>query len=194
MQVRSGRELADLHFHAAAVVGVAAGPVVGEEQQFVAALRRVSPAVRSLRDATRELLDAVRDDVDPVAFRRAVHVVAENRRPEALRHALLARDFASAGALMNDSHASLRDLYEVSSPHLDDACDLARAHPACHGARMTGAGFGGCAVALVERAGCDAFIAAVQPRYESRTYKRSAFFAVAADDGARLEPPRRQER
>ena len=88
---------------------------------------------------------------------------------------------------MNESHASLRDLYDVSSTHLDIVCELARAHPACYGARLTGAGFGGCAIALVDAARADDFIADVQPRYEGRTYKKSDFFAVTPSAGARLD-------
>ena len=71
--------------------------------------------------------------------------------------ALDAGDLAAAGRLMNASHASLRDFYDVSSPELDAIVALARAHPACFGARLTGAGFGGCAVALVASSGVEEF-------------------------------------
>jgi len=152
----------------------------------VAKVRETNPAVRALRDVTPEDLD--RATLDDVTRRRARHVVAENQRPAAMVRALSLGDGPAAGQLMNDSHASLRDLYEVSSTHLDLICDAAREHPACHGARMTGAGFGGCAIALVDAAAVDDFIASVQPRYEALTYAKSAFFVVNADDGARLEP------
>ena len=90
-------------------------------------------------------------------WKRAAHVVAENQRPVAMAAALGRDDLGAAGRLMNESHASLRDLYEVSSPELDLITDLAREHPACLGARLTGAGFGGCAVALVRSAGSAGF-------------------------------------
>ncbi len=87
---------------------------------------------------------------------------------------------------MNDSHASLRDLYEVSCVELDLVTDLAREHPACRGARMTGAGFGGCAVALVDRGQVEAFITDVHIAYRSRIDLPSAFFACRPSAGARL--------
>jgi galactokinase len=100
--------------------------------------------------------------------------------------ALADGDYVRAGRLLNESHASLRDLYDVSSPHLDIICETARQHPACFGARMTGAGFGGCAVALVRGGAAADFVRVTQPQYEARTYKKSAFYPVAADDGVAL--------
>lgn len=151
-------------------------------------VRSLAPEVRALRDVSAALLATARVLLDETAFRRARHVVEENARPAALAAALGARDFASAGAILDQSHASLRDLFEVSSLQLDIACEEARLHPACWGARMTGAGFGGCAIALVARDGVDDFIAKVRPRYEARTYQRSNFFTVRPDGGARPEP------
>lgn len=102
--------------------------------------------------------------------------------------ALKSADAAVAGRLLNDSHASLRDLYEVSSTHLDMICEIARAHPGCAGARMTGGGFGGCAIALVSASAVGDFIRFARPRYEAASYKQSNFFVVRAEDGARIEP------
>jgi galactokinase len=152
----------------------------------VAALRTIEPGVRALRDADEALLARARDRLDEVTYRRARHVVLENRRPLAMADALGRGDLDRAGALMDESHASLRDLYEVSSPELDLVSSLAREHPACHGARMTGAGFGGCAVALVELDGAPAFIAEVDAAYRSRVDLPSAFFAFRPSAGARL--------
>jgi galactokinase len=157
-------------------------------EQAVERIRTIAPGVRALRDVPPELLHEAEASLDPVVLRRARHVVEENRRPADMARALGARDFAAAGALMNESHASLRDLYEVSSVHLDLICEAARFHPACFGARMTGAGFGGCAIALVRSDGVDDFIRHVQPQYEARTYKGSDFFVADADEGARLDP------
>lgn len=157
-------------------------------ERAVERIRAIAPGVRALRDVTPELLRKAEASLDPVVLRRARHVVEENRRPADMARALGARDFAAAGALMNESHASLRDLYEVSSVHLDLICEVARFHAACFGARMTGAGFGGCAIALVRSAGVDDFIRHVQPQYEARTYKGSDFFVADADEGARLDP------
>jgi galactokinase len=150
--------------------------------------------VRALRDVTASLLKEAASLLEPVDLARARHVVHENQRPGALVQALSASDYRAAGDVMNQSHASLRDLYEVSSLHLDIICEAARATPACYGARMTGAGFGGCAIALVRAADTSEFISQVQPQYESRTYKRSDFFVVAPDEGARLESRARQNK
>jgi galactokinase len=123
----------------------------------VAALRAITPQVRALRDADLAMLDRVRDRLDPVVYRRARHVIQENARPGALAAALAAGDLLAAGRLMDESHASLRDLYEVSCDELDLVTERARAHSACFGARMTGAGFGGCAIALVRRSAAHDF-------------------------------------
>jgi galactokinase len=100
------------------------------------------------------LRDATLDDVESIAHddlrRRARHVVTENARVEAFAEALAAGDAASAGARMVESHASLRDDFEVSTHVLDDLVDHLVARPGVFGARLTGAGFGGCVVALVE--------------------------------------------
>ena len=156
-------------------------------EYVVKRVRSLAPDVRALRDVNRALLDTARVLLDATAFRRARHVVEENARPTALVAALGQGDYDAAGHVLDESHMSLRELYEVSSPHLDIICEEARAHPACYGARMTGAGFGGCAIALVARSGVQDFITAVQPRYEARSYKRSDFFVVRPDEGARVE-------
>lgn len=150
----------------------------------VAVIRQTAPGVLALRDVTPDVLRSAEPAMDATMLRRVRHVVEENQRPAAMAAAFLENELARAGQLMNESHASLRDLYDVSSPQLDIACDAARAHPACHGARMTGAGFGGCAVALVQADAVADFIRVTQPQYEARTYQKSEFYAVGADDGA----------
>jgi galactokinase len=157
-------------------------------EYVVGRVRSLKNDVRALRDVQPALLETARMLLDDTAYRRAKHVVEENARPAALAIALGAGDYARAGAILDASHASLRDLYEVSSVQLDLICEEARAHAACFGARMTGAGFGGCAIALVRREGAADFIARVQPRYEARSYQRSDFFLVRPDEGARLDP------
>ena len=156
-------------------------------ERVIARIRAEEASVRSLRDVSAALLESARDLVDARDFDRASHVVAEMWRPQALVAALRDRDLTRAGALMSESHASLRDLYSVSSQQLDLICDMARQHPACVGARLTGAGFGGCAIALVDADRTDDFISVVQPQYESHSYKKSAFFVARPDDGARIE-------
>lgn len=149
------------------------------------ALRVTRPQVQTLRDVTLPMLDAARG-LPEILRRRARHVVSENQRVGDFADALESGDALRAGALLDESHRSLRDDYEVTGPHLDTICELARGHPSCFGARMTGAGFGGCAVALVDPAGMDAFLRDVPPAYEARTYARSRFFTATPGDGAML--------
>ena len=150
------------------------------------ALRRAAPQLRALRDVEPELLRSEQARLDPIAWKRAAHVVAENRRPPALADALHRQDLEAAGGLMNDSHASLRDLYEVSSPELDLMVQIARAHGGCYGARMTGAGFGGCAVALVDRDAAERFARDVEDEYRARGDRLASCFACRPAEGAHL--------
>ncbi len=117
----------------------------------VAAVRHQARSTRALRDVSVELLDAARSLMDETTYRRALHVIRENGRTLDMARSLGQGDIESLDVLMAESHESLRELYEVSSPELDRVVRSARSHPACRGARMTGAGFGGCAVALVDR-------------------------------------------
>ncbi|MES1247305.1 MAG: galactokinase [Actinomycetota bacterium] len=103
--------------------------------------------VPALRDATPEQVETLPHDLRP----RARHVVTENARTPACAEALEAGDLAAVGALMLESHASLRDDFEVVPPEIDAIATAVRAVGGCRGARMTGGGFGGCVVALVER-------------------------------------------
>ena len=124
--------------------------------------------VPALRDVTLEQLTAARGQLDPVVWRRARHVVSEDDRVEQALSALQSGDAARLGQLMNASHESLRADYEVSCAELDEICALARAQAGCAGARMTGAGFGGCAVALVAADKAGAFIPAVTAGFEKK--------------------------
>ena len=97
-----------------------------------------------------------------------------------------AGDAAELGQLMNASHDSLRDDFEVSSDGLNQMVILAQAEAGCHGARMTGAGFGGCAVALVESGAVDQFVANVAAGYEAATGLQPHVYVCSATDGARV--------
>ena len=105
--------------------------------------------VPALRDATLDRLEQGRADVGPVPYRRARHVIGENDRTVQAASALRASDWHEVGRLMNASHASLRDDYEVSCPELDWLAEHASATPGVFGSRMTGGGFGGCTVSFV---------------------------------------------
>ncbi len=155
-------------------------------ERAVAAVRTIDPSVRVLRDVDVPLLERARGAMDPVAFQRASHVVPENHRPVAMAAALAAADLTSAGTLMADSHASLRDLYEVSCPELDVVVELATAEKGCHGARLTGAGFGGCAIALVDAAAVDAILQSVAAGYQARTGRETTPFVCRPSAGAHV--------
>ncbi|MCS7304508.1 MAG: galactokinase [Thermoguttaceae bacterium] len=140
--------------------------------------------VRALRDVSVEQLEAAASRLDPLTFRRARHVVTENARTLEAAEAMRQGDKHRLGQLMNASHQSLRDDYEVSSDALNRMVELARSHPACYGARMTGAGFGGCAVALVDQAGADDFVRTVGPAYQQATGHQPALYVCQATQGA----------
>lgn len=121
-------------------------------ERVVRVVAEARPEVVALRDVREAEVEACRSRLDAIDYRRALHVVQENARTLEMARALRLGDRGAIRELMAGSHRSLRDLYEVSSPELDEIVALAAEHPACWGARMTGAGFGGCAVALVEGA------------------------------------------
>lgn len=129
----------------------------GQCEAGVAVLQGFDPAIRALRDVTGETLAAHGSSLSPTVLARCRHVVDENARVLAAVDALRAGDAPALGALMTASHASLRDLYEVSSVPLDTLVELASEVEGVHGSRLTGAGFGGCTVHLVERAALPEF-------------------------------------
>lgn len=115
---------------------------------------------------------------------RARHAVEENARVRDFADALAAGDASRAGAIMNASHVSLRDLYEVSTPDLDALSDVARGLPGAHGARLTGAGFGGCVVTLVDSERAEEVAEAIRARYHRPRGLHPLAFATRADAGA----------
>jgi galactokinase len=151
----------------------------------VAAIAALETGVTALRDVTPAMLDAVRDRLEPVAVRRAQHVVEEDQRVIDAIAAFESGDLAEVGRLFYASHASLRDLYDVSSPELDALVEIARATPGVIGARLTGAGFGGCTINLVRRDAVPALREAVLRDYPARTGLTPRVFEVEASAGAR---------
>ena len=133
------------------------------ERRAACARAAAALGVPALRDATLEQVATLTDTVDR---RRAHHVVSENLRTLAAVEALQSGNAAEFGRLMRASHASLRDDYEVSGPGLDAIVEAADSAPGCLGARMTGGGFAGCAVALVDADHTDAFRASLLARYD----------------------------
>ena len=140
--------------------------------------------VDALRDASLEQLERARDDLGDETFRRARHIVTEDRRVLDVVALLDAGRIAEIGPLLTASHASMRDDFEISVPELDVAVEAAVSAGAL-GARMTGGGFGGSAVALVPSDRVDAVAAAVAERYGSEGFDPADVFTVRPSAGAR---------
>ncbi|MFV9672792.1 MAG: galactokinase [Acidimicrobiia bacterium] len=141
-------------------------------------------SVPALRDLSVADLGALSDLVDEVTFRRARHIVTENDRTIEAASALGSGDTARFGQLMAASHRSLRDDFQVSSEALDLMVEIASGVDGCLGARMTGAGFGGCAVALVAASGAAAFVNEVVESYASATGLDPKAYVTGAASGA----------
>jgi galactokinase len=141
----------------------------------------------ALRDADLDMVEQYREQLGDVRYRRARHVVTEDERTLEMKTAMEAGDLKRAGKLLNASHASLRDDYEVSAMELDVMSSLAQEHPACYGARMMGGGFGGCAVALVQTPGVDDFLAYLEPRYSQATGRQPEFYVCKPAPGSSVE-------
>jgi len=142
--------------------------------------------VTSLRDVTPEMLRDSGDLLDDETRRRCTHVVEENRRVLEAVDALRAEDLDAVGRLFAESHASLRDLYEVSSTELDALVDIAMRVEGVVAARMTGAGFGGCTVNLVHEDALGPLRAAVGREYPRLSGRDAGFYVVDAVGGAGL--------
>lgn len=137
-------------------------------------------------------------DIDPVTFnrhkqlindavleKRALHVVTENERVKQAKGALQANQLDKFGELMYASHQSLQDLYEVSGKELDTIVEFCKTYNGCTGARMTGAGFGGCAIALVKKESFDDFSKQLVGYYKERIGYEPEVFASVIDDGVK---------
>jgi galactokinase len=140
--------------------------------------------VAALRDLNIQTFEAQAGELPAVLRKRCRHVVYENDRTLRAAASLKQADRCTFGGLMNDSHASLRDLYEVSCEELDLMAALARSQPGCWGARMTGAGFGGCVVALVDDDAVEEFVSTVAILYERQAMRTPSLYVCRAVDGA----------
>jgi galactokinase len=154
-----------------------------ECERSVALLDRALPGVTALRDVTPDQLALYGEFLPDPILRRARHVVTENRRVLEMASALEAGDLARCGKLMNASHASLRDDYEVSCVESDLMAALAQETEGVFGARMTGGGFGGCVVCLVEPRVVDRFIVTIGEEYRRRVGLTPDMFSCLPSQG-----------
>jgi galactokinase len=152
----------------------------------VRVIARRHPQVRALRDVTLAMLDAASEDLDEQTVRRCRHVITENERVLATVAAVDRGDLDAVGRLLVDSHLSLRDQFEVSSRELDALVEIATGVSGVYGARMTGAGFGGCIVALVRPDAVGPLADAIEREYPARTGLQPRVWQVTPAAGAGL--------
>jgi len=160
---------------------------VAQCRAAVEEFRKMGFPADTLRDVKMGDLIEGGPHLDKLLLKRACHVVTENDRVREAVKVLEQGDLKYFGKLMNDSHKSLRDDYEVSSQELDVLVEIAQRQPGVLGARMTGAGFGGCTVNLVERDSADAFTQAVQEGYQKALGLHAEVYVCEASDGALAE-------
>lgn len=142
--------------------------------------------IQSLGELDEAQFEKVKGAVfDPVKAKRAKHAVCENQRTVRAVEALKSNDLETFGELMNESHISLRDDYEVTGPELDTLVEAAWQQPGVIGSRMTGAGFGGCTVSIVKNEAVDAFIENVGSIYQEKIGYGADFYVVEIGEGAR---------
>jgi galactokinase len=149
-----------------------------------ATIARHRPEVRFLRDATVEDLEKWGHEMTPNSLKRARHVVTENLRTQAAAEALAANDLAELGRLMAEAHRSYSQDFEGSCVEADAMEELARQLPGIIGARLTGGGFGGCTINLVEQSQAAAFAKALASSYAERTGIEPQIHICHASGGA----------
>lgn len=155
-------------------------------QKALRHFQEIDDTIRALRDVSPDLLEQEESELSPLTYRRARHVVYETRRPRRMATAFRDGNADEAGRLMNASHRSLRDLYDVSSPELNALVEHAQGHPRCYGARLTGAGLGGCAIALVERDHASAVAQFVKEEYATDFDHETNFWSSRPVKGTHL--------
>ena len=154
-----------------------------ECEEGVRALRVVLPQIRALRDVTIAQLENHCSLLNPTVYSRCRHVVTENERTQEAIRALDTHNLREFGRLMRESHRSLRDDYEVSCKELDLLVEIASAQPGVVGARMTGGGFGGCTINLVESSAVEVFKENVAAKYRAQTGLNPEIYVSPAADG-----------
>ena len=155
-------------------------------EEAVRILSGTLPGIQSLRDVPVKTFNQHTARLPERVEKRARHVVEEIERTQRAIPLLEQGDMAEFGNLLNQCHASLRDLYEVSIPELDVMVEIAQELPGCYGARLTGAGFGGCTVNLVAREQATAFSSALALGYETETGFPPEIYICSASKGAEL--------
>lgn len=155
-------------------------------EESVRLLQQDLPNIKSLRDVSVDDFNRLSKILPREIEKRARHVVEEIERSNQAEMLLAAGEVEQFGRLMNQCHVSLRDLYEVSCPELNVMVSIAQSLRGCYGARLTGAGFGGCTVNLVEKAGAKEFTNLLSNEYKLKTGVQPEIYILRASNGAEL--------
>jgi galactokinase len=155
-----------------------------EVEEGLRILQKSYPEARTLRDLTEAQLRAKQAELPEVTFRRCLHVITENARVGQAAQALRQHNLAEFGRLMGEAHRSMRDNYEASCKETDLLVELAMQQPGCFGARITGGGFGGCTVNLVEAARGAEFTDAMRAGYKAATGIDAEIYRSRVSGGA----------
>ena len=157
-------------------------------EEGVRLLSRYLGPIKALRDVTPEQLEAKRRKLPELIYRRCRHIVTENARVLEAERALGAGDFAACGRAMNTSHVSMQEDFEITCPEVDMLVGLAQTVEGVYGSRMTGGGFGGCTISLVEASAVDKASQILTDGYRIATGMDTDIFVCAPSDGAALIP------
>jgi len=163
-------------------------------QEAVRVLSAKFPHIKALRDATLENLEEVREELSEVVYSRALHCVSEDIRTLSAVKALGRGDFKEVGEMMTRSHASLKEHFEVSCDELDLLVELALEVPGVYGSRMTGGGFGGCTITLVDRDSVRTLEMHLKQKYLEKTGKACVCYDALPSEGAGVFEARRPEK
>lgn len=155
-------------------------------EEAVRLLQKDLPGIKSLRDVSLDDFNRLANKLPDEVSRRARHVVEEIARTDQAETLLESQNVQRFGELMNECHISLRDLYEVSCPELDVMVRIAQSLEGCYGARLTGAGFGGCTVNLVAQEKAEAFAQLLAKGYQAETGYLPEIYITRASNGADL--------
>lgn len=157
-------------------------------ERAAAAIAKLHPTkkITHLRDVTMDMLKAAQKSIDPEAYKRSLHVIDEDIRTIAAGEAIVKGDLVTLGKLVNGSHDSLKDLYEVSCEELDIMVNIARSCDGVYGARMMGGGFGGCAIVCAKPEKAKDIINTLNFEYKKKTGRDPSILATTPGSGASL--------
>ncbi len=158
-------------------------------EEGVRLLRPYLGPIEALRDLSPADLERHRRALPELVYRRCRHIVTENTRVLEAERALKAGDFVACGKAMNASHASMRDDFEITCPEIDLLVGLAQGQPGVYGSRMTGGGFGGCTVSLIEASAVERVSMLIAEGYPAGAGREAEVFVCSPSNGAGLVPP-----